>query len=168
MFTKLLLRDVTIATAVVAAWTLFAPLSAGSGPIADLTAALLGVGAFVVGHVAHEWGHLVGAFLTGSRVAAPSSVRSPFLFSFDSRHNSQRQFLLMSLSGFAVTGVSLFVVYGLLPDTWLATRVARGMIMIGASLTLLLEVPLLTASLIKGGILSQVEVFPTTTGEHPI
>jgi hypothetical protein len=74
----------------------------------------------------------------------------------------------MSLSGFAVTGVALFVVYALLPEAWLATRVARGMIMIGASLTLLLEVPLLVASLIRGGILSQVEVFPATPREHSL
>ena len=66
----------------------------------------------------------------------------------------------MSLSGFAVTAVALFVVYGLLPEPLLATRVARGLILFGASLTLFLEVPLLTISLVRGSILSNVEVFP--------
>jgi hypothetical protein len=165
MFTRLLLRDLIIASIVVAAWLLAAPLSAGDGPVADLTGALLGVSAFVVGHLAHEWGHLIGAFLTGGRVGAPKSLTSPFLFSFDSKHNTQRQFLLMSLAGFAVTGISLFVVYGLLPGDLLATRVARGMIVFGASLTLFLEVPLLTISLIKGSILANVEVFPVTSDD---
>ena len=169
MFIRLLFRDLLIAGVVVFAWWLAAPLSAGNGPLADLTGALLGVSAFVVGHLAHEWGHLIGAFLTGGRVGAPASLTSPFLFSFDSKHNSQRQFLLMSLSGFAVTGVALFVVYGLLPDGLLATRVARGMIVFGASLTLFLEVPLLTISLIRGSILANVEVFPVVSenGEQP-
>ena len=160
MFTKLILRDVAIAAAVITAWLLAAPLSAGSGPLADLTGALLGVGAFVVAHLAHEWGHLIGALLTGSHVAAPARLGSPFLFSFDSRRNSKRQFVLMSLSGFAVTGLSLIIAYGVLPDSLLATRVARGLVVFGASLTLLLEVPLLVASLLSGSILSQVEVFP--------
>lgn len=160
MFAKLLLRDLLIAGAVVGLWLLTAGLSGGNGPLADLVGALLGVGAFVVGHLAHEWGHLLGAWAIGAHAAAPARLTSPFLFSFDSRRNSQRQFVIMSLSGFAVTGLSLYVAYGLLPEPLLATRVARGLIVFGASLTLLLEVPLLVASLLSGSILSQVEVFP--------
>lgn len=164
MFTRLLLRDLLLAGTVVAAWWLAAPLSAGSGPLADLSGALLGIGAFVVAHLAHEWGHLLGGLLTGSRVAAPARLTSPFLFSFDSQRNSQRQFVIMSLSGFAVTGIALYVAYGLLPDAQLATRVARGLVVFGASLTLLLEVPLLAISLLRGSILSNVEVFPAREG----
>ena len=167
VFTRLILRDVAIASAVVVVWVLAAPLSAGSGPLADLVGALLGVSAFVVGHIAHEWGHLIGALLTGSRVAAPARLSSPFLFSFDSKRNSQRQFLIMSLSGFAVTALALLVVYGLLPEPLLATRVARGLVVFGALLTVLLEVPLLTASLISGSILSRVEVFPLASDDGP-
>lgn len=168
MFNKLLGRDLAIAAAVMLAWWAAAPLSAGNGPVADLTGALLGVGAFVVGHLAHEWGHLLGAFAIGAKVGAPGSLASPFLFSFDSKRNSQRQFLIMSLSGFAVTGISLYVVYGLLPGDLLATRVARGGIVFGAALTLLLEVPLLTISLLRGSILSNVEVFPVASPPKPL
>lgn len=164
MFGRLLIRDLVIAAAVVGAWLLFMPLSVGDGPLADLVGVLLGVGAFVVAHLSHEWGHLLGAFATGSAVAAPAKLTSPLLFSFDSKRNSRRQFVIMSLSGFAVTAVSLYVVYGLLPEAALATRVARGGVLFSASLTLLLEVPLLVASLLKGSILSQVEVFPRSEG----
>ncbi|MFN8643528.1 MAG: hypothetical protein U0802_18395 [Candidatus Binatia bacterium] len=160
MFARLLGRDLLIAATVVGAWWLWAPLSAGSGPLADLSGALLGVGAFVVTHLAHEWGHLLGGLATGSHVAAPARLTSPFLFSFDSQRNSQRQFVIMSLSGFAVTGVALYVAYGLLPEAQLATRVARGLVVFGAALTLFLEVPLLVISLLRGSILSNVEVFP--------
>jgi membrane-associated protease RseP (regulator of RpoE activity) len=166
MFAKLLLRDLLIAALVIGAWWLAAPLSAGSGPAADVSGALLGIGFFVVVHLAHEWGHVVGARLTGSRIAAPARLSSPFLFSFDSRHNSQRQFVIMSLSGFVVTGLAVYVAYWLLPDAWLATRVARGMVVFSASLTLLLEVPLLTASLLAGRILEKVEVFPASSPER--
>lgn len=159
MFGRLLARDLAIALLVVLAWFAFAPLSAGGGPAADLAGALLGAGAFAVGHIAHEWGHLIGAMATGARVAAPASLGSFFLFSFDAR-NSRRQFVIMSLAGFAVTVVALYVVYGLLPQEWLATRVARGFIVFAASLTLFLEVPLLVISLLRGATLAQVEVFP--------
>lgn len=160
MFARLLLRDVLVTALVGGAWWLAAPLSAGNGPLADLSGALLGVGAFVVAHLAHEWGHLLGGLATGSHVAAPARLTSPFLFSFDSRRNSQRQFVIMSLAGFAVTGLSLSVVYGLLPEAQLATRVARGLVVFGAALTLFLEVPLLAVSLLRGSILANVEVFP--------
>jgi hypothetical protein len=166
VFTRLLVRDLAIAGAIVVAWLLAAPLSAGEGPLADAVGVLLGVAAFVVGHLSHEWGHLIGAFLTGSRVAAPAALTSPFLFSFDSTRNSKRQFLIMSLSGFAVTGVALYVVYGLLPEAYFATRVARGAIVFGASLTLLLEVPLLLVSLASSSIVSKVEVFPVTSSDR--
>jgi hypothetical protein len=164
MFAKLFLRDALIAAAVAGGWVLFWPLSSGGGAVADVSGVLLGLGAGVVAHLGHEWGHLVGAVLSGSRVAAPARLSSPFLFSFDSRRNSKRQFVVMSLSGFAVTAVSLYVAYGVLPPEALATRVARGLVVFSAALTVVLEVPLLIASLLSGSILRQVEVFrPETT-----
>jgi len=163
MFGKLLLRDLGVASVVGAAWLLTWPLSAGPGPLADLTGVALGFGAGLAAFLAHEWGHFVGALLTGARVHAPPTWTSAFLFSFDSERNSQMQFLVMSLTGFAVTAVGLYVAYALLPPDALATRVARGILTFLASLTLLLEVPLLVISLVKGSILKQAEVFPPVT-----
>lgn len=160
MFNQFLLRDVLLTTVVLLAWWLVWPLSVGDGPLADVVGVLLGLGGGAVAFVGHEWGHLVGAFATGSHVVAAPKLASPFLFSFDSKRNSQMQFLLMSLSGFAVTGIAIYVAYGLLPAEALATRVTRGVVVFSASLTLLLEVPLLTISLLKGSILQQAEVFP--------
>lgn len=159
MFAKLLARDASLVAAVSAAWVLWWPWSTGSGAVADLVGVLLGMGAGMVVHLGHEWGHLTGALLTGSRVAAPAKLTSAFLFSFDSRRNSQRQFVIMSLCGFAVTALALVVAYTLLPSEALATRVARGLVVFGAALTVFLETPLLIASLLSGSILRQVEVF---------
>ena len=160
MFSKFLVRDLVLTTVVVIGWWLGWQRSVGDGPLADLSGVLLGLGGGVVAFVGHEWGHLLGAFATGSHVVAPPKLASPFLFSFDSKRNTQMQFLLMSLSGFAVTGIAIYVAYGLLPAEALATRVTRGVVVFSASLTLLLEVPLLTISLLKGSILQQAEVFP--------
>lgn len=160
MFTKFLVRDAILVVVVVLAWWLAWPLSVGDGPMADVSGVLLGLGAGLVSFVGHEWGHLAGALATGSRVAEAKSLAAPFFFSFDSKLNSQTQFVVMSLSGFAVTALALYVAYGLLPVESLATRVTRGLVVFSASLTVFLEIPLLTISLLKGSMLAQVEVFP--------
>lgn len=160
MFSKFLARDAVLITVAVIAWWLAWPLSVGDGPLADVSGVLLGIGAGLLAFVGHEWGHLAGALAMRSRVVEAKSLAAPFFFSFDSRSNSQAQFVVMSLSGFAVTGVALYVAYGLLPAEALATRVTRGLVVFSASLTVLLEIPLLTISLLKGSMLSQVEVFP--------
>jgi len=162
MFGKLFLRDIALVAVVVAAWWAGWSLSVANGPLADFLGVVLGFGAGAVAFVAHEWGHLCGAWIVGAHVAAPRRLSSAYLFSFDSKRNSQMQFLVMSLSGFAVTGLAIYVAYGLLPPEALATRVARGLVVFSASLTLFLEVPLLTLSLLKGSILAQAEVFPVS------
>jgi hypothetical protein len=162
MFTRLLLRDAGITAAVLSLWWFAWPVTAASGPLSDVLGLLLGFGAGVLAYLGHEWGHLLGAFATGAHVRPPAKLGSAFLFSFDSRRNSQTQFVVMSLSGFAVTGVALWVAYGLLPDGDFAVRILRGMVVFSASLTLLLEVPLLTISLVRGSILAQAEVFPAS------
>ena len=160
MFAKLLLRDLGISLAVLVAWRFGWPHAASGGPLADVLGVALGFGAGAVAFLGHEWGHLAGAFATRSSVRAPATLASAFLFSFDSKRNSQAQFAVMSLSGFAVTGVALYVAYGVLPDGDFAVRVLRGIVVFSAGLTLLLEVPLLTISLARGAILAQAEVFP--------
>lgn len=158
--TWFLLRDGLIVTIVVIAWVLWWPVSAGAGPLADFAGVMLGIGGAAVAFVCHEWGHLLGAIASGGRYTLPPGLASPFLFSFDSRRNSQRQFVIMSLAGFAVTGAALVVVYWCLPADALATRVVRGAVLFLASLTVFLEVPLLVLSLVTGSILQQAEVFP--------
>jgi hypothetical protein len=148
MFVKLLARDIAILALAVLAWPLAAPLTAGTGAISDFTGLLLGLLLGVCGFLVHEWGHLLGVLATRSAVQPPASLRSPFVFTFDSRANSRRQFLIMSFAGFAATALALWVVYGALPPELLASRVARGAVVFLAFLGVVLEVPLVVYALV--------------------
>lgn len=149
MFQKFAVRDAIIVAAAVAAWVAIADLSAGTGPVADLSGVVAG---FLVGassFVLHEWGHLLAGWAAGGVARPNSHLKSGFLFSFDDK-NSLAQFLVMSIGGFAVTGFFVWLAYLRLPDGLLATRVARGAIAFQASLTVFLEFPLVAVALFKG------------------
>lgn len=152
MYGKFLLRDLGIAALTWLVWRALAPLSAGPGPLGDLAGfvagGLLGICAFL----AHEWGHLLGALATRSALEPARRIDSPFLFDFDSQHNSRAQFLAMSLAGFAATGLAIALVYGALPPEWLATRIARGAVAFLTLLGVTLEFPLVGYALIRGRV----------------
>jgi hypothetical protein len=57
----------------------------------------------------------------------------------------------MSLTGFAATAVVIWIVY-LLPDAWLASRVARGLVLFLTLLAVVLEVPLVIYSLVTNKV----------------
>ncbi len=162
MFWKLAGRDGLILAGVAALWVLAAPWSGGRGALADLSGVVVGLGLGVGAFLLHEWGHLLGGLAARSEVHAPASLRSVYLFSFDSKRNSRRQFLVMSFSGFAVTALAVWLAYGLLPGELLATRVARGAVAFLASLTVFLEIPIVLVSLLRPKALPPVEVFQAT------
>lgn len=149
---RLALRDAALAAGAIGFWTLTAELSAGRGVVADFFGLLAGLAVGVVAYLLHEWGHLAGALAVGSVVHPSRSLRSPFVFSFDSKRNSRQQFLVMSLGGFGVTAAAIGVAYGLLPDGLLATRVARGAIGFLAFLGVAIELPLFVYTLLGGGV----------------
>lgn len=152
MFPKLLARDLVVVAVAALAWWLLAPLSAGAGAVSDfsgfLAGALAGAGAFLL----HEWGHLLGALASRSAVRPAESLRSPFVFAFDSRASSRAQFLVMSFAGFAATAAVVWVAYAVLPSELLASRVARGAVLFLAFLGVVLEVPLVVYALATGRV----------------
>lgn len=148
-FGRLAARDGAVVALAVAAWWLLAERSAGDGFVADASGFVAGVLLGATAFVAHEWGHLLGAFAGGSRVDASPSLASPFVFRF-SPSNSLAQFLGMSFAGFAATGAALWVCYAQLPDAWLASRVARGATAFLALLGITLELPLVAVGLYRG------------------
>lgn len=164
MFARMALRDLAVLAAVALLWRGAAAASSGGGPLADLVGTLLGLAFGVCVFLLHEWGHLLGALATGGVVREPESLRSAYLFSYDSKRNTQRSFLVMSVGGFLVTGVAVALVYGALPDAWLATRVARGATLVLATLTVVVEMPLVAYALVRSE-LPPVEVFPPAREE---
>ena len=157
-FGRFLARDLGIIAVVAVLWFWFAGASAGEGLLPDLVGLILGLGFGISVFLLHEWGHLLGALATGSAVQAPERLNSTYLFSFDSKRNSRRQFLIMSFSGFVVTGLAVWCALGPLDEPLQAARVARGMIAFLASLTLFIEFPLVIWSVLASS-LPPVETF---------
>jgi hypothetical protein len=162
MWLKLAVRDLLLLAAFAALWWWAAPLSAGDGFVADFLGLAAGLGLGVGHYLLHEWGHALGGLATRSVIRPAASLRSRFLFSFDSQENSRAQFLAMSFSGFAVTGVVLWAVYTQLPDVWLATRVARGAVLFLVALTVFIEFPLVIYALVRN------RVPPVETVDNPL
>ncbi len=159
MWWRIAARDAVFIGAVVALWRFLAPLSGGDGALADLSGLLIGLGVGVSTFLLHEWGHLLGGLASGSDVRAPKTLTSAYLFSYDTKANSRRQFLVMSFGGFIVTGLAIWLAYAWMPGELLATRVARGAIVFLASLTVFIEFPLVIFSLFRWQSMPSVEVF---------
>jgi hypothetical protein len=157
MYAKLAVRDLSILAVTLALWALDAR---GGGTIVAIAA---GIGTGACAFLFHEWGHLLGALATGGVFAPPARLASPFLFSFDARRNDRRRFVLMSLSGFAATGLFLVVFALWLPLDRLAGKVGMGIALTLATLTVLIEFPLLGRVLVGKPIPTAVEVYPTRT-----
>ncbi len=158
-FTPYAVRDALIVATVLAAWAIFYPLTLEPVFLADTLGLLLGLGATLAVYLLHEWGHLLAALASGGTAYPPGRLNHPSLFSFDVNRNDKRQFTLMSLGGFAVTAVAIYLLYGVLPGEAFEVRVARAGTALLASITLFVEVPLLLVGLLLPKIPSVVAVF---------
>lgn len=147
MYSKFIIRDASIVIAAMLLWWGASSVSAGQGMLADLSGFACGLMVGIAAYVLHEWGHVVAALASGSLIYINANTASPFMFSYDSRQNSLKQFVIMSLGGFAVTAAVLGFTYGYLPEPLLATRVARGAAMFLTFLLVVLELPLLLFAL---------------------
>ena len=106
----------------------------------------------------HEWGHWFGAAKAHAVITPARSLFSPFLFNFDSKANSRRQFLAMSWPGFLATAVFLAIFQWGLPDTHPATTLTRQVGWGLAAVTIIIEIPLALWTL-AGGRIPPVPVF---------
>lgn len=152
MFAKLFVRDAAIVALTAWIWHLAAGASADAGLRGDFAGVLAGVTIGLCGYLVHEWGHLTGAVLAGSTVRPGRSLASGFLFSFDSQANTRRQFVALSLGGWAATAVVLWGVYAWLPDGLFASRVARGFVAGNVLLVVVIELPLVAYALVTGNV----------------
>jgi hypothetical protein len=137
----MLVRDAALAGLALGAWALDAEVRASIGLAATAVGVGAGALAALVGYLAHEWGHLAGARLGGSVVHLPDSAGSVFLFKFDVDRNGPRQFVWMSLGGFAASALVVALYLAVLPLDALAGRVAILLTALGVLATLVLELP---------------------------
>lgn len=164
MFRAFVIRDLTILIGTIAGWSLSLSMAPGTR-LASALSIGAGVGATICAYNLHEWGHLIGAHLTRSVYVPARRLISPFLFSYDADRNTRRQFLIMSLAGFAAT--ALFVVAFLLwmPQDQQAGRIALRGALVLAGLTVVIELPIFFRALL-GNTVPRTGMFkgPTVGG----
>lgn len=158
MLARFAVRDLVIITLTFVLWWLLAEKSQGTGALADLTGWIVGLMMGVCAYLAHEWSHYLGALAMRSRVETGTNLASGFLFSFEAEGNSLAQFVVMSISGFVATALTVWAFYVYLPDAYLATRVARGGVLFLALLGVTLELPLLLMGVVTKRVPKQVAV----------
>jgi hypothetical protein len=130
-----IVRDGGFTLLTVASWLLL--VERGGGMALNVVVGLMTV---VAGYLAHEWGHLIGAWTRKSRVVIPKWT-SPFLFNFDVARNTNRQFNAMAMGGFIASIVFVVLIAATLPMHLLASKIAASLTVIGVIATLILEVP---------------------------
>ena len=163
-FRHFAIRDLAILFATIVLWWLSLEVDPASTAHGWLSIAA-GVGAAVCAYNLHEWGHVLGAHLTDSVYTPARRLISPFLFAYDAEHNTRKQFLIMSLAGFAAT--ALFVVAFLLwmPQDQAAGRIGLRAALTLAALTVIIEFPIFFRALF-GKTVPRTGVFkgPTVGG----
>ena len=95
--------------------------AAESGLILALTLALINsiVAGTIVASILHEWGHFLGARLSGSEAPLLEKTFSFFFFNFKDEGNTKSQFLKMSLGGPLANWSLVIAFFFLLPlETW--------------------------------------------------
>lgn len=146
---RLIARDLAVVAATLLAWSADTTLRGREGALPVAVGVAAGVLAALSGFLAHEWGHLAGSLLSGSRVHYPGRLLAPLLFHFDAAENDRRQFLWMSIGGYAATLAMVVLYLAILPrDCW-SGRTGLLLLGGGALATFVLELPI-TARVLRG------------------
>jgi hypothetical protein len=138
---RMLVRDAVLVALTWFAWRADALLRIETGFVPAAVAVLAGTLAALCAYLAHEWGHLLAAKASGAAVHYPERITSTFLFFFDVARSDSRQFLAMSLGGFAASAIALPLLVLALPAGALSTWVAYALAGAGLVATLATELP---------------------------
>ncbi|MGI9287916.1 MAG: hypothetical protein ACR2P1_21200 [Pseudomonadales bacterium] len=147
MFFNFVVRDILFFALVYLLWQWLAPLSAEQGLLADFVGVALGGLVALSFHLVHEWGHVAGGLLSHSKMTVAPSMQALSLMTYHSTGNSKAQFMLMSVLGFAATGLVVWFSYTQLPDGLFASRIARGFSLVQVFLAIVIELPLVAWAL---------------------
>ncbi|MCA9618112.1 MAG: hypothetical protein KC731_03800 [Myxococcales bacterium] len=139
-FRRRAIVDLVALALVALAWRLDAILDgAPSSGLAWVVALGAGLGVGYVGFAVHEWGHLLGALLTASRVEP--ARRFPFLFRFEATQHAPRQVAAMSAGGYLATLAMVLAVAAFVPHERTSGMIALAVTALGVLATLVVEVP---------------------------
>jgi hypothetical protein len=141
MFAKLAIRDLAAIAVCIGAWMLEAQLREAGGALHWLAIAAVAVASFLANYLCHEWGHLLGAKLAGGVCHPSNTLKSFYLFHFDTRHSSVRQFLAMAAGGLVASTILLPFWLTVLPLHTAAGIAAMALIGLGYVATLATELP---------------------------
>jgi hypothetical protein len=141
MFAKLAIRDLAVVALCIGCWMLEAQLREAGGALHWLLIAAAAVMTFLVNYFCHEWGHLLGTRLAGSVYHPANTLKTFYLFHFDTQHNSVRQFLAMAAGGLIASTVLLPFWWVVLPLHTVAGIAAMVLIVLGYLATLATELP---------------------------
>ena len=142
MIEKLLLRDAVVFGVTAECWLAYLKFRVeGMNTSAIITGVLVGLMIAICSFMLHEWGHLSGAWLSGSRFQVADRLGSIFLFRFDSDANARWQFLSMSCGGFLASALAVGMVVAFVPLDDLVGKVALSLVLLGVVATIILEFP---------------------------
>jgi hypothetical protein len=154
MTLKLAVRDLALLLVTVLLWLasqrLDTQASAWTVPVSILAGFMIPV----CGFLAHEWGHLIGAWTRRSTVHMPRSVFTIFLFDYKPAENNREQFLSVSYGGFIASGLVVALLLVTLSFDRLADQIALALTLLGVIATFVLEIPP-AWRVFKGGPLPQ-------------
>lgn len=143
-------RDVGLLALTLFVWQLDGVARAAGSALEWATAPIAGALTAIVGYLFHEWGHLLAAMASGAVVRLPEHASEVFLFNFHSDRNSARQFLAMSLGGYAASVMVIALLLVVLPLETLAGKIALTLVGLGVVATAILELPPFF-SVLRGG-----------------
>ena len=119
--------------------------AAESGLVLALGLALINsiVAGIIIASILHEWGHFLGARLSGSNAPLLEKTFSFFFFNFKDEGNSKGQFLKMSLGGPTANWALVVGFFFLLPlETWSQMLLLATLLSIAVSVSIF-EVPVM-------------------------
>ena len=111
---------------------------------------LAGLSTGVVAFAGHEWGHALGAKLSGATIYFADRVTSLFLFFFDTAASTKNQFIAMSFGGYIASALAAVLALALLPRDQLAGQIGLAIVGLGVVATSIAEVPT-TIRVARGG-----------------
>jgi hypothetical protein len=142
VFKNLAARDLFIVALIVGVWTAGRRFTPADGAVFWALSIVGGLGFGIIGFLIHEWGHLAGSLLSRSVVFPAPRLSEALLFHFDSERNDRRQFLWMSMGGYAATAAWIAIAFAIADRSRWSDRIGLGIVSFGFFATFITEVPM--------------------------